>query len=529
MDKYEKILSIFLILYFILLVYRLDYINFLWDEAAANAPVIFWKDFLKYYIKNPTLNLNELKLYGMDYQSHYIFFSQMLYHPPLCKILVLFSTFLFGINEFGIRFPSIIFGVVGLFFTYMTGKEISGKKSIGLLSAIFLGLSPIYYQFSRFSIPDIPVAVMMTISMFFLLRYLKYKKIKYSILFGLSFGLCLLTKFFGIYIGLALALFIVLTKKYKILKDLNIYLGCFLTGLIFVPWLLFLVFAPKFLDIPFESFGKYASHVGFSIDPISLLTFHIKQFSYAIGILSIFGFLYIIKRREHSDIFLISWILPCYLFPLFFISSSSGHLYRFTMSMMPALAISGSIFLEKIMNYKKIKNYRYFLLACLLLSSLLLSINYNLRANIRYPVEDAAIWVLQNTPKDGGVLYDDKGLQLYLMKYDRNLTIRAADCRAIEQLDAFLNQEYLKIEYEKFGVKNPKFHYFITKQPLKQSDNFLEKMGERDIYTNEQSFLKELFDYIGQNEKQFKLRKIFYGNSEETNVYVYEIIDTKNI
>jgi len=524
MDNYQKILLVFLILYFIFLVYKLDYKNFMWDETYVAAPAIFWLDFIKYYVNNPTLNLNKIISYGLNYQSHYIFFSQMLWHPPLYKILVFFSLILFGINEFAARLPSVFFSIIGLFFTYLIGKEISGKKFIGFLSVIFLGLSPVYYQFSRICTPDIPVAVMVTISMFFLLRYFKHKKRKDCILFGLFFGLSLLTKEFAISIILSSFLFIILTKKHELLRDKNIYFSYFLAGVIFLPWILFVNSIPSLLDIPYTFIEKYGSHIKFDINLLNLPIFYLKQFSFVIGFITILGLFYLIKRRQPLDIFLITWIISFYLFPLFFIGSSSTELYRFTMPIMPALVISGSIFLDKIMNYNKIKNYTYLILIFILTPSFLLSLNYNLRVNIRYPVENAVIFVLQNIPKDGGVLYDDKGIQFYFMKHDRNLTVRAADCISKECIDLFLNQEYSKSEYEKLGIKNPKFYYLIVKEPLIESSNFLEKINNKDIYTIEQSFSKELFDYINQSKNIFKLIKIFYGNEPNANVFLYEII-----
>jgi len=525
MNYYQKILIMFLILYLIFLVYKLDYKNFMWDETYVAAPVIFWLDFIKYFLNNPTLNINKIISYGLNYQSHYIFFSQMLWHPPLYKILVFFSLILFGINEFAARLPSVFFSIMGLFFTYLIGKEISSKKFIGLISAIFLGLSPLYYQFSRVCTPDIPVVVMITISMFFLLRYLKHKKRKDSILFGLFFGLSLLTKEFAISIILSSFLFILLTKKYKLLKDKNIYFSYFLAGVIFIPWLLFVNFIPSFLDIPYVFIEKYGSHMGFNVSLHNLPIFYLKQFSYVIGFLSILGLIYLIKRREDSDFFLISWIVVFYLFPLLFIGPSSSNLHRFTMPIMPALAISGSIFMNKVVNFNKIKNYGSVIFILTLILSLLVSIDYNLRVNIRYPVENATIWTLQNTEKNGGILYDDKGIQFYFMKHDRNLSVRTAECTSKECIFQFLYQEYSKFEYEKLGIKNPKFYYLIVKEPLMQSNNFFKKIDDKDIYTTEQSFFEELFEYINQNKNLFKLKRIFYGNRPDANVFLYEIIE----
>jgi len=111
------------------------------------------------------------------------------------------------------------------------------------------------------------------------------------------------------------------------------------------------------------------------------------------------------------------------------------------------------------------------------------------------------------------------------MKHDRNLSFRTAECISKDELDGFLRQEHSKAEYEKLGIENPKFYYFITKEPLEQSDIFFEKIGKRDVYTREQSFFGEIFNHIKQNKDSFELKKIFYGNKPNANVYVYKILE----
>ena len=49
-------------------------------------------------------------------------------HPPLYYLLLKGWTSLFGFSEISLRFPSIIFGVATVYFTYLTARHFVGKK-----------------------------------------------------------------------------------------------------------------------------------------------------------------------------------------------------------------------------------------------------------------------------------------------------------------------------------------------------------------------------------------------------------------
>jgi len=49
------------------------------------------------------------------------------------------SMIIFGINDFGARFPSVIFGLLTIILAYLFGKEFGGKKA-GLMMALFCSI-----------------------------------------------------------------------------------------------------------------------------------------------------------------------------------------------------------------------------------------------------------------------------------------------------------------------------------------------------------------------------------------------------
>ena len=77
------------------------------------------------------------------------------YKPAAYVYLDIPSIALFGLNETGVRFPSALFGFLGVIVIYFLVKEVFNnweddrKKKLALISAFFWGVSPWSLQFSR--------------------------------------------------------------------------------------------------------------------------------------------------------------------------------------------------------------------------------------------------------------------------------------------------------------------------------------------------------------------------------------------
>ena len=56
---------------------------------------------------------------------------------------------IFGITPWGVRLPAVVFGVLGIWATFLLVKEISGKRGLGLLAASLMTISPWHIQYSR--------------------------------------------------------------------------------------------------------------------------------------------------------------------------------------------------------------------------------------------------------------------------------------------------------------------------------------------------------------------------------------------
>ena len=113
------------------------------------------------------------------------------YKPPLYAYLIVSSIAFYGLNEFGVRFPSAILGVVAVILTYFFAKElfksIDQKEAIALCSSFFMAISPWHLQFSRAAFEG---NVGLTFFLLGMLLFLKgLKKPYFLLLSGISYVL----------------------------------------------------------------------------------------------------------------------------------------------------------------------------------------------------------------------------------------------------------------------------------------------------------------------------------------------------
>ena len=71
------------------------------------------------------------------------------FKPPMYSYLALIPVKLFGLNEFGVRFPSALFGTISVLLTFFVVREVFRNDGLALLSSLFLAISPWHIMLSR--------------------------------------------------------------------------------------------------------------------------------------------------------------------------------------------------------------------------------------------------------------------------------------------------------------------------------------------------------------------------------------------
>lgn len=115
------------------------------------------------------------------------------YKPPLYIYLTVPSVFIFGLNEFAVRFPAAVIGVLAVIFVYFFAREVlqgfdeKKKEWIALTASFFLAISPWHLQFSRAAFEGNIGICFLIASLFFFFRGMK--KSRYYFLFTVFFVL----------------------------------------------------------------------------------------------------------------------------------------------------------------------------------------------------------------------------------------------------------------------------------------------------------------------------------------------------
>lgn len=119
-----------------------------------------------------------LKVLGNDYrESLYIFIT-----VPFIKI--------FGLNEFGTRFPAALCGILTVVAVYYFVKECFNNR-VALISALLLAINPWHIQFNRIAFRVNLLPLLLVLGLLFFAK--SFKNPKYLPLTGLMFGLSLWT------------------------------------------------------------------------------------------------------------------------------------------------------------------------------------------------------------------------------------------------------------------------------------------------------------------------------------------------
>ncbi len=117
--------------------------------------------------------------------------------PPLLYWIEAIFQSIFGIKEWAMRLPIVLFGLSGILGTYLFGQHIFNRRT-GLLSAFILGSSGLYFALSRLIILDMAVSILITLSLFsFYVAHLEnspQKRRFYYALFTTFCALAVLTK-----------------------------------------------------------------------------------------------------------------------------------------------------------------------------------------------------------------------------------------------------------------------------------------------------------------------------------------------
>lgn len=146
------------------------------------------------------------------------YFSIYRAHPLFLQFIVSIFFANFGVSDVIARMVPAIFGILTVIFVYFIGKELYDKR-VAMVAAIVMTVIPYHIIVSRQVLLDVPLSFFSTLTLFFVIRYLKQDKGIYWLYFiGASSGLSFLSKEVGIFVLIASIVSLILTKKFDFKK-----------------------------------------------------------------------------------------------------------------------------------------------------------------------------------------------------------------------------------------------------------------------------------------------------------------------
>jgi 4-amino-4-deoxy-L-arabinose transferase-like glycosyltransferase len=261
--------------------------------------------------------------------------------PPLYLIVVsLTNNISHNINaDYSIFIANMLYFGVLLFSVFGIGRILAGVR-VGLFAAVIVSLFPGVFAMSRVLMVDFPLAAMLSLSIYLMLKTEYFVNTKYSFLFGLSAGLGLLTKVsylifilpvLGYY---SIASILKLSKnnsKFSVLgKNLAFYI--FTALLVAASWYLPNLdkIIPRSKAMSFIIVDK-SSGLRFIDYYLSLLfSYHLCIFFFILGLIFLF---YCLKKKRGT-------LLSVWIFiPLVIFSFSPNKNPRFILPLLPAMGL----------------------------------------------------------------------------------------------------------------------------------------------------------------------------------------------
>jgi len=151
---------------------------------------------------------------------------------PMIAYLIALSTYLFGDTVFGVRAFAILFSALTSLLLYKLGKDLFNEK-VGVSSALLFQAIPLYSTFGVVFTIDSPFVFFWALSLYLFSRALERQGRMDWLLFGISVGLGLLTKYTMVLFSLCALLFLLFSPRHRRhLRTAGPYLSLLVTSIL---------------------------------------------------------------------------------------------------------------------------------------------------------------------------------------------------------------------------------------------------------------------------------------------------------
>lgn len=138
------------------------------------------------------------------------------YQPPLYHLIGYVFTHLLGFSEIALRLPSLISGLLTVYFVVKIGEYI-GSKKIGIIAGLLTATNPLLIYYSQEGRTYAMTTFFVTASFYYFIQLLKSKNTRSYILYSIFTILFLWTSYLSWFFLLAQGCYVLWIKRYDIL------------------------------------------------------------------------------------------------------------------------------------------------------------------------------------------------------------------------------------------------------------------------------------------------------------------------
>ncbi len=255
----------------------------------------------------------------------------------------------FGLKEWSMRLWSVLFAITGCLAVYAAGRRLHDRRT-GLLAAVVLATTPLYYFLGRTVTLDMAVSSLLTLALLAFLLGTREpvgpSRRNYFWAFYAFAALATLTKgLIGIVIpAMVIGTWILILNEWRLLKSIYLPSGLFLFLLIAAPWHLAASRAnPEFAHFYFihEHFQRYLSKVhdryqpAWFFIPVLMAGFYPWTAYLAQAFRKSLPVSWHTRQENREGLFLLLWVL----LPFIFFSLSDSKLIPYILPILPPLAL----------------------------------------------------------------------------------------------------------------------------------------------------------------------------------------------
>jgi 4-amino-4-deoxy-L-arabinose transferase-like glycosyltransferase len=186
-------------------------------------------------------------------------------HPPLNSWLLSLSSAVFGWNVFALRLPVALGLIADIAALWLIAGRIDGdRRGIFWLTLLLFLVTPIFWMVSSYALPDHVLLTALLYAIYFFLRFFADRSAGQAgatgdlLLGGLFLGLAGLAKYNAVFLGLGVALFVLLYDR-DLLAQLRLYLAAAIALVLQAPVIMWNA-TEGFASFAFQLGGRHSGH-----------------------------------------------------------------------------------------------------------------------------------------------------------------------------------------------------------------------------------------------------------------------------